>query len=344
MKKLVYLFLFTLAALLFFPKVSLAQEEGTLFWGVNCPYCHTLKERIDREGLREKVNIVEVELQENAENISLFKEKIAECKINPERAGIPLLFAGKNCYQGVDQIIGRLNEMVNGSSAEVEPIEKMDLSKGKANTEKMIVIVFFFLLALILFGYYRQGLKKREYNVKKEKKRRSKVSVVLFFLLGPLFFASKTYAICPLCTIAVGAGVGFSRSLGIDDVIVGLWIGGLIVSSCMWLIEFIKGKKIIGKKWCKWWLFVIVVSMYSLALVPLKLSGVIGHPLNTILGVDKVLFGVLLGSIVFFTSGRLHFFLKKRNVERNYIPYQKVIIPVGALWLATIFLYLMVYY
>ena len=40
-----------------------------------------------------------------------------------------------------------------------------------------------------------------------------------------LFFAIPAKAICPVCTVAVGAGIGLSRWLGIDDSITGLWIG-----------------------------------------------------------------------------------------------------------------------
>ncbi len=48
------------------------------------------------------------------------------------------------------------------------------------------------------------------------------LSLATFLFLG----ANSAQAICPICTIAVGAGVGFSRYLGIDDTIAGLWIGG----------------------------------------------------------------------------------------------------------------------
>lgn len=37
-------------------------------------------------------------------------------------------------------------------------------------------------------------------------------------------------AICPVCTVAVGTDVGLCRWLGIDDVLSGIWIGGLIIS------------------------------------------------------------------------------------------------------------------
>jgi len=323
---------------LLFPLPSLAKEQVTLFWGVTCPYCHTVNQKIEEEGIAQKVDIEEIELQENKENLSKFQEKIKECNINPQQAGIPMLFADGKCYQGVDPIMEKLRGIVSGEDTQTGAVEQVDLEKGKGNTEKMILIVFVFLLFLVLFGYYIQGSKE------KKKKIGKRISVGLLLLLTPLVFAAKTYAICPLCTIAVGAGVGFSRSLGIDDVIVGLWVGGLLVSSSMWMYEWLKTKKIVKKGTEKWWVIGVAVLMYALVLIPLKLSGIIGHPLNTMLGVDKVLLGVLIGSVVFFASGRLHFYLKSMNKEKVYFPYQKVVIPVGALWLTTILLYLIVYY
>lgn len=238
MKKLLSYTFFLFFFLLLFPRLSFAQEEIILFWGENCPYCHTVRDKISAEKLSEKINIVEIEVQKEKENISLFKEKVSQCNINPERAGIPLLFVDKKCYKGVNSIMEKLKGMIEESEEEIEAIEEINLLKGKANTEKMIVIVFIFLVLTLLFGYYRQDSKKGE-----KKRRGGKKIAMVFFLLSPLIFTSKAYAICPLCTVAVGAGVGVSRSLGIDDVIVGLWIGGLLVSSSMWLFEWLKGKK-----------------------------------------------------------------------------------------------------
>ncbi|HVN28905.1 MAG TPA: hypothetical protein VMT64_10490, partial [Candidatus Binataceae bacterium] len=45
-----------------------------------------------------------------------------------------------------------------------------------------------------------------------------------------LAVASSAEAQCEVCTLVVGAGVGLSRWLGIDDTISGIWIGGLMVS------------------------------------------------------------------------------------------------------------------
>ena len=51
--------------------------------------------------------------------------------------------------------------------------------------------------------------------------------------------ARKAIAVCPMCTLAVGAGVGVARWLGIDNSITGLWIGGFTLSISIWTIDFL---------------------------------------------------------------------------------------------------------
>lgn len=330
-----------LSILLLFPiffvtKKAYAQEETILFWGVNCPYCHVVRDKLDNEGLKEKVEIKEVEIQKETQNLDIFKEKAQACGIDLKEAGVPMLFVDGKCYQGVDAIISKIRYMASvdgGEEVEEDPVtvETEKKSEGKTNTEKLILIVLGFLVILPVFGYFVKS------------KRSKEATIVTSLLLLPFFFATPAHAICPLCTVAVGAGVGVSRSLGIDDSIVGVWIGGLLNSSSMWLIEWLRGKKVIKEKNEIFWTVGILLVMYALVIVPLKLKGIIGRPLNVLFGVDKVLLGVVIGSIIFWAMGRLHFFLTKRNGNKVYFPYQKVVIPVGGLLLATIILYFIVY-
>jgi len=69
------------------------------------------------------------------------------------------------------------------------------------------------------------------------KKSMSIIVLSLSMLLTP-----NAHAVCPICTVAVGAGLGVSRWIGIDDSITGLWIGGLILSSGLWMADFIRKK------------------------------------------------------------------------------------------------------
>lgn len=150
-------------------------------------------------------------------------------------------------------------------------------------------------------------------------------------LLISLFFALPAKAICPVCTVAVGAGIGLSRWLGIDDSITGLWVGALFVSVSLWTIGWAKDKtwRFRGHK-------IVIFILYALLIIaPLFWMDVFFHPLNTLWGMDKLILGIVFGIIIFSLSARLHFFLKDRNGGSVYFPFQKVAMTVGALILAS---------
>lgn len=147
--------------------------------------------------------------------------------------------------------------------------------------------------------------------------------VSLFFVLS----SGSANAVCPVCTIAVGAGVGLSRWLGIDDTIAGIWIGGLIVSLIAWTINWMNKKnyRFKGRK------IAIVLGYFLIIIAPLYWQGIIGHEFNTLLGIDKLLLGIAVGSIVFLISTVYYENIKKKNGGKAYFPYQKIAMPVGAL-------------
>lgn len=151
-----------------------------------------------------------------------------------------------------------------------------------------------------------------------------------------LLFFLPTFALCPVCPLATGAGVGLCRYLGIDDLISGTWIGGLLMSLSLWTINFLNKKKIK-------FLFrkpLILIFWYSIAILPLYLLGIIGHFQNKFLGVDKLLFGIISGSIIFLVSIFFNDFLLKKNKGKVFFPFQKVIIPVSFLIILSLIFYL----
>lgn len=144
--------------------------------------------------------------------------------------------------------------------------------------------------------------------------------------------------VCPVCTVAVGAGVGALRVLGLDDLIIGLWIGALIVSSIAWTLDFLNRKNItfLFKK------ITVVFGFYALFLIPLYYMHIIGLEGNTFFGIDKILFGAMIGSIVFLVSVYFEKYLRKHNDGKVLFYYQKVIIPLLFLIFISIILYLLV--
>lgn len=159
------------------------------------------------------------------------------------------------------------------------------------------------------------------------------ISVITFLL-----FTGSAYAICPVCVIAVGAGVGIAEKFGVDDTIVGLWVGALIIAMAWWTVNWL-----IKKNWCfKGCGSITFLSYYLLTLVPLYSSGLIGKELNRLWGIDRLLLGVMIGSILFYLGTSLHFYLKTKNNEKVYFPFQKVILNLVILLLASGIFYLLI--
>jgi len=144
---------------------------------------------------------------------------------------------------------------------------------------------------------------------------------------------------CPVCTVTVVAGLSLSRLLGIDDVITSLWIGAFVLS-----FSFVTYNWMV-KKWPKTSSFHLVpftLLMYLLVLVPLKFSGTIGIIGNTLWGMDKILLGTFVGSITFLVGVWGDKKLRKINGGKQFVKFQKVVIPVVSLVITSIIFWLIV--
>jgi len=170
----------------------------------------------------------------------------------------------------------------------------------------------------------------------------TKTSKKLFALLGlifsGLFKVSTVKAVCPICVVAVGAGLGLSKWLGVDDAVSSIWIGALLAATSLWTLIWLQ-KKNWNFKFDK---IVIFLSYYLLTLVPLYYAGIIGHPLNTIISIDKIIFGVTIGTVVVILINWWYLHLKQKNNGRAHFPYEKVIMPVVFLLLISIILWMIV--
>lgn len=143
--------------------------------------------------------------------------------------------------------------------------------------------------------------------------------------------------VCPVCTIAIGAGVGLFRAWGIDDVITGLWIGALIISSIAWMIDYLNRKNIhfLFRK------ILVTVIFYALFIIPLYYMGIMGLPENKLFGFDKIGIGVVIGTIIFIIAMFSDLALKKLNEGKVVVYYQRVFIPLIYLLLASIDIHLL---
>lgn len=138
---------------------------------------------------------------------------------------------------------------------------------------------------------------------------------------------------CPVCTVTVVAGLGLSRLLGIDDLVTSIWIGGFLLSFSFITINWI------AKKWpklnSKYYYFPTIILVYLFVLIPFKLDHVIGIKLNTIWGMDKIVFGITAGSIVFLIGVWADKY-QRIKFKKIFFPFQKVVFPVLALLITSL--------
>ena len=167
----------------------------------------------------------------------------------------------------------------------------------------------------------------------------NKKIILLGIILLGLFFAYTIYAQpCPVCVVAIGAGLGFSRWFGIDDVISSIWIGAFMVSLISWTLIFMRKKN---------WNFhddgiIITLSCIALTYIPLYYAGIVGHSENQIWGIDKIIFGSFTGGFMVYVGHWLHAYLKKINNNKSFFNYQRVVVPVTVLLLTSIILWIII--
>ncbi len=134
---------------------------------------------------------------------------------------------------------------------------------------------------------------------------------------------------CPLCTAGAGAGIMVARFYGVDDTIVGLLIGALIISSALWFNKWLKKRIDFPLQEA-----VFVILSFLLTAVPFYYAGLITdfemvrsmpehHSILGlgVLGIDKLLFGMILGTFVIWFVFNLSDSIKETR-KRVLWPYQ----------------------
>ena len=159
----------------------------------------------------------------------------------------------------------------------------------------------------------------------------------LFFLISNfLFLTSPVLAQCPICIVTVGGGMLIAQKLGIDDLLVSIWISALNTAISFWLAPKLKLKignwklKIFSNSW------ILSFIMFALTLFYFQFTNQIGHASNQLLGIDKIIFGQSLGLLVMFLGNWLYDYTKTKNNHQTLFPYAKVVFPVGLVLITTL--------
>ena len=128
----------------------------------------------------------------------------------------------------------------------------------------------------------------------------------------------------PLCPIGLIGGMALARWLGVSDLVLGLWIGALIVSvtvvTVKWLAKY--GKDFEGSFW--------TILALTIAITAFSVKGqLVWTGPGRILGLPPVLAGILFGSLLIYAIDAANKTLIARNGDRVYFPYQKLAAPIA---------------
>lgn len=134
-------------------------------------------------------------------------------------------------------------------------------------------------------------------------------------------FIPTVYAQCPVCIVTVGGGLFIAKKLGIDDLLTALWISGLNVAISFWFVTFIKKPKFLKNPFL--WTIIMFISTY----IYLASTKQMYHKNSTFMHVDKVLIGLILGTLVWLLGIGLDKLIRKYNNGKVLFYYQKVIVP-----------------
>jgi len=144
-----------------------------------------------------------------------------------------------------------------------------------------------------------------------------------------MFLVKTIYAQCPVCIVTVGGGMLLAKKLGIDDFLVSLWISGLNTAISFWIAPKFK-IKLLGNP------VIFSLLMFGLSLFYFYYTDQIGSINNRVLGLDKIIFGQVLGLLIMFLGIFIDRYSRKLNGGKILFPYQKVVFPVGSLIIFTL--------
>lgn len=160
--------------------------------------------------------------------------------------------------------------------------------------------------------------------------KKSVLSALIVFVVAVLAMPAA-WAVCPVCTVAVGAGLEGARLLGVDDVITGIWAGGLTLSLFFWTVGWLKKRGVTNV----WLLIVLPLVVYYGLLGAVYLMPGVTFGAQTLWGIDKFMLGVIVGTLAFYLGARWYVKIKRDNGGHAKFAFQKVVVPLSFLLVAT---------
>lgn len=126
----------------------------------------------------------------------------------------------------------------------------------------------------------------------------------------------------PLCPIGLVGGMALARWLGVSDLVLGLWIGALIVSATVvtvkWLAKY--GKDFKGS-FATILLLTVAITAFSVR------KQLVWHGPGLALGLPPVVAGIALGAAAIFVIDAANKRIIASHDGKVYFPYQRLVAP-----------------
>ncbi len=153
-------------------------------------------------------------------------------------------------------------------------------------------------------------------------------------LLAPLVLLSaipKALAHCPLCSAATGAAVVAARFYGVNDAIVGVFIGAFTLSTGLWFSNALKKRGFVFPAQSG----ILSAAGLLITVASLQIAKLF-EASESLLGMPSLLTGLLIGSAVSAVAYSAHQIIRKAYSNRNLIPLQGLIVILTSLFITVV--------
>ncbi|MBI3397337.1 hypothetical protein HY045_02575, partial [Candidatus Woesebacteria bacterium] len=171
---------------------------------------------------------------------------------------------------------------------------------------------------------------------------------LFLFLTLRLILPTGVSAHCPLCVAGAGIGLSVARFFGIDDSISGIWLGAFLAAVSFWIDTSLskKIKHFLVRPLTYVAMFAVTIwSIYAfndIATSNFKFFLLNKHA-GSVLGMDKLIFGMVTGGIVFYLVDLVNSFIIRRN-GKVLFPFQRLLVSLGSMVLLSMVVYLLINY
>ena len=160
---------------------------------------------------------------------------------------------------------------------------------------------------------------------------------IILFATSFLSISNTSFAnpACIVCTVAIGASLSVARKLGVDDNVIGLWLGAILALLGYWSIWWFNQKN---------WNFkgrnalLMGLSFSLVGGIYIKDLTYTPQVIAYILYLDPFLFSAFVGAFIYIFSQKFYSVLKQKNGGHAHFPFEKVALPLGLLALASVYI------